>query len=204
MNAAPEQDWDAIRRRIAEVDEALAHGFALSPEQERSVLKERALELGLALASEQERAHGLLEVVEFELAGESYAFPLAQVREVNRLRGLTAVPCTPAFILGIINLRGEILTIIDLKTCFDLPATAITEAHKILILHGAGTQLGVLADAIRGVRRLTPDELQPALPTLTGARADYLHGITHDCVVVLDAAKLLTDSRLVVDEEVSP
>lgn len=196
MNATLRNDWQEIHRRINSAGEE-----TISPEQERLILKERARALSQPIESTTE-AGGMLEVVEFELAGEYYAFPLRQVREVCRLRELTPVPCTPAFILGIINLRGEILTIIDLKPGFELPANTTSDLNKILILHGEGMQLGVLADAIEGVRKIQPDELQPALPTLTGHRADYLHGITHDRVVVLDAAKLLTNPRLLVNEEI--
>jgi purine-binding chemotaxis protein CheW len=63
-------------------------------------------------------------------------------------------------------------------------------------------QLGILADAIRGVRRIPLGEMQPALPTLTNIRADYLLGITSDRLVVLDPVKILSDKRILVDEEV--
>ena len=121
-----------------------------------------------------------LEAVEFDLASERYAFPLAQVREVSLLRELTPVPCTPAFVLGIINVRGEIRTVIDLKKFFDLPDARITELNKIILIQNGEMQLGILADAIRGVRRIPLGEMQPALPTLTNIRADYLLGITSD------------------------
>jgi purine-binding chemotaxis protein CheW len=99
-------------------------------------------------------------------------------------------------------LRGKIRTVIDLKRFFDLPEKGITEANMILLLEHDGVQLGILADAIRGVRTLASTELQPGLPTLTGRRADYLRGVTTDRVIVLDAARLLADKRIVVDEQV--
>lgn len=173
---------------------------AAAPELDRVILKQRALALGRKLATESE-ARNFLEIVEFDLASERYAFPIEQVREVSQLRELTPVPCTPEFVLGIINLRGEILTVIDLKRFFDLPSTEITELHKVLVLRWDNMQIGILADAIRGVKRLSPEALQPALPTLTGVRADYLHGITSDRLVVLDAAKILSDKRLLVDDD---
>ena len=67
-------------------------------------------------------ARNLIEVVEFELAGERYGLALTSVRTVSVLKDITPVPCTPAFVVGVINLRGEIHTIIDLKKFFDLPA----------------------------------------------------------------------------------
>ena len=175
------------------------HGFDFPPELERHILKTRAQ----ALAAEPTRVAGageIIEVVEFDLATERYAFPIADVREVCMLHDLTPVPCTPAFVLGIMNLRGEIRTVIDLKKFFDLPDAGLTQLNQILLLEHEDLQLGILADTIRGVRHIPLADLQPSLPTLTDIRADYLRGVTGDRLVVLDAAKLLTDPRLLVDE----
>jgi len=122
---------------------------------------------------------------------------------VTVLKELTPVPCTPPSVVGIINLRGEIRTVIDLKKFFDLPPAGITELNKIILIQHHGQQIGILADAIRGVSRIPLADLQPALPTLTDFRADYVRGITHDRLVVLDPAKILSDQRIVVNEEVT-
>jgi purine-binding chemotaxis protein CheW len=203
MKAPEPADWNGIRRRIDAIRAAIEQGFSPSAEEERRILKTRAQ----ALAQEPQSgvaAGDTLEVVEFDLASERYAFPLAQVREVSLLRELTPVPCTPAFVLGIMNLRGEIRTVIDLKKFFDLPDAGITQLNKIILIEHDGWQLGILADAIRGVCRIPLADLQPSLPTLADVRADYLRGLTSDRLVVLDAAKLLSDPHLLVNEEVSP
>ena len=203
MIAHEPADWAEIRRRIEAVRASIEQGFAPSPEAERRILKKRAQELARE-AEGGAKAADMLEAVEFDLAGERYAFPLAQVREVSLLHDLTPVPCTPAFVLGIINLRGEIRTVIDLKKFFDLPGSGITELNKIILIQREDMQLGILADAIRGVCRIPLDDLQAGLPTLTDIRADYLRGITGDRLVVLDAARILSDKRILVDEEMSP
>jgi purine-binding chemotaxis protein CheW len=199
MTPARLTDWDAIRRRIDAIRAAIDQGAAPSPEQERRILKTRAQELAREPKADVLAAE-TLEAVEFDLASEHYAFPLAQVREVSLLRELTPVPCTPAFVLGIINVRGEIRTVIDLKKFFDLPDAGITELNKIILIQNDEMQLGILADAIRGVRRIPLGEMQPALPTLTDIRADYLLGITSDRLVVLDPAKILSDPRILVED----
>ncbi len=200
MNPHDATDWSEIRRRIEAVHNAIEQGFAPSPGEERRILHERAQELA------REPESGLkpdetFEAVEFDLAGERYAFPLAQVHTVSLLHELTPVPCTPAFVLGIINLRGEIRTVIDLKKFFDLPDVGITELNKIILIEHDGVQLGILADAIVGVCRIALADLQPALPTLTDIRADYLRGITSTRLAVLDPVKILSDERLLVKEE---
>ena len=198
MTPRPPDDWSEIRRRIEAVHAAIDRGSALSAEDERRILKTRAQALAQVPGGEADGE--TLEAVEFELAGESYAIALAQVREVGPLHDLTPVPGTPAFVLGIINLHGEIRTVIDLKKFFDLPDAGLTQLNQILLLEHEDLQLGILADTIRGVRRIPLADLQASLPTLTDIRADYLRGVTGDRLVVLDAVKILSDKRILVDE----
>ena len=202
MNTHKPTDWAEVRNRIDGIRAAIEQGSAPSPDAERRILQTRAQNL----AREPEAAvtaGATLEAVEFDLASERYAFPLVHVREVSVLRDLTPVPCTPPFVRGIINLRGEIRTVIDLKKFFDLPDMGITELNKIILIEHDGWQLGILGDAIRGVRRIRLADLQPSLPTLTDRRTAYLLGITSDRLVVLDAAKLLSDPQLLVSETMS-
>ena len=203
MKTPVQTDWDEVRRRLDAVRTAIDQGFTRTPAEELLILRERAQELAREPKT-AEVAADTLEVVEFELASEHYALPLSMVRTVSVLKELTPVPCTPPFVLGIINLRGEIHTVVDLKKFFDLPDKGITELNKIIIIHHDDMQLGILADAIRGVRHILLHDLDPAMPTLTGIRADYLRGVTRDRLVVLDAARILSDQRILVAEEVSP
>ena len=115
---------------------------------------------------------------------------------------LTPVPCTPAFIRGLVNVRGRIFPVIDLKKFFDLPEQGITDLHRILLVQTADMEFGLLADTIAGVRKIPLAAIQPSLPTLTGIRAEYLRGVTADRLVILDAAALLGDRRIIVHEEV--
>ena len=117
------------------------------------------------------------------------------------MKELTPVPCTPAFVLGIINVHGRVLSVIDLKRFFDLPNNALTDLNRVIVIRKQGMEVGILADNIHGVRRIPRRDLQPSLPTLTGVRAEYLKGITRDRLVVLDADKLLSDPKIVVREE---
>ncbi len=172
---------------------------------EPQVLHERAQVLARKEMSETEVARcdaERLKVIEFRLAHETYAIEAAFVREVYPLKELTPLPCTPPFICGIVNIRGQILTVIDLKKFFDLPDKGLTDLNKVIVVRTLRLELGILADEIIGVRFLAPDEIQSSLPTLTGVRADYLRGVTSDRSVVLDAARLLSDEKLIVRDEV--
>jgi purine-binding chemotaxis protein CheW len=180
--------------------EALERKLAPSSEEQKSVLHERAR--ALARAPEKPRAEGSsVEVMEFVLAYETYGIESSYIHEVWPLKELTPLPGTPPFVLGIINIRGRILSVIDLKKFFDLPEKGLTELNKVVVLRSPQMEFGVLADAILGVRRIPVGELQPSLPTLTGVREEYLKGVTADRVVILDAAKLLSDRRMIVQEQ---
>jgi len=143
-----------------------------------------------------------LEVLEFRLAQERYALEIRWVQEVCPLKELTPLPCTPPFVLGIVNVRGRILPVLDVKKFFDLPEQGLTDLHRIILVRGNDLELGLLADVIVGVRSLPVDCLQPALPTLTGIRSDYLKGVTAERLVVLDLAHILADPKIIVHEEV--
>lgn len=186
--------------RIGEAQSATETGFAPASAKEKEVLKTRARELAQEPQAAEVEADWL-EVLEFYLGGERYALPLAQVRVVSLLKELTPVPCTPPFVVGVINLRGEIRTVIDLKKFFDLPEMGITDLNKIIMIQNGEMELGILADSIRNVQRVRINDMQPALPTMTGISADYLRGVTSDRLIVLDALKILADKRIIVDEE---
>jgi purine-binding chemotaxis protein CheW len=114
----PPVDWTALRRRLVDAEQRLAQGFAPPPEQQRAILRARAL----GLAAEATAAPGeSSEVLEFVLAQERYAIETAWVREVVPLRDLTPLPGLPAFVLGIIHLRGQIVSLLDLRKFFELP-----------------------------------------------------------------------------------
>lgn len=194
-------DWDELRARMESSRAALEHGFKLSPEKRENILKDRAARLAVE-PEKKAGAEEYIEVVEFFLAHERYAVSSESVREIYPLNELTPLPCTPRFVLGIVNVRGQILSVIDIKKFFDLPEKGLTDLNKVIILHSGDMEFGILADSIVGVRNLTPGEIETSLPTLTGIREEYLKGVTRDRLVVLDAGKLLADEKIVVHENV--
>ncbi len=192
--------WEVIRRHLEAGKAALEREFKPTPEERLKILKARAQ----TLAQEAEHDKGddfYLEVVEFLLANEKYALELTHIREVYPLKDLTLLPCTPSFVRGIINLRGRILSIIDLKQFFELPDTGLTDSNCVIVLHSDELEFGILADVILGLRSIPKDAIQRSLPTLTGIRTDYLRGVTGDRVAILDGSKILSDSRITVHEE---
>ena len=193
-------DWSAIRHRLDAANAAIDHTAASDPEEIRRILIARAETLSRPSRWE-EAEHEAIELLEFVLAQERYAIETRFVREVYPLEQLTPLPCTPPFVLGIFNLRGEILSVIDIKKFFDLPDKGLTDLNKVIVLESDGMCFGVLADAIVGVHDTVLADIQPSLPTLTGVRDMYLKGVTAETVVILDALALLTDPDIVVREQ---
>jgi len=166
-----------------------------------SILDERAK--WLARRREDDTpVEATVELLEFRLAQETYAVEHRWVVEASPFKELTPLPCTPPFIRGVINLRGRILPVLDLKRFFDLPEKGITDLHRIIFVRGNEMEFGLLADSVTGVQVLPERMLQPSLPTLTGIRADYLKGVTAGRLVVLDLQRIFTDPRILVNEEV--
>ena len=194
-------DWAEVRARVDAAQAAGERAWIPGADESGRILHERALALAAEPGAIQDLAESI-EVVEFSLAHEHYAVESAYVREVYPLEYLTPLPCTPAFVLGIVNLRGEIVSVIDLRKFFDLAQIGLPDLNKIIVLESGNMIFGLLADAILGVRRLPLAEIQPSLPTLTGIREKYLKGITAERTVVLDAAKLLADEDIVVQEQI--
>ncbi len=192
--------WSDIHRRLETVRAAIEQGVEPTTQEKGEILKARAKTL--ARESETKGAEEHIEVVEFLLTHEKYAIESTYVREVHPLKELTPLPCTPSFVLGLINVRGEILSVVDVKKFFDLPEKGLTDLNKVIIVHMDEMEFGILADVIIGVRSIPLNEIQPSLPTLTGIRAEYLKGITSERLVILDAAKILSDKRIIVHEEV--
>ncbi|MGZ8928592.1 MAG: chemotaxis protein CheW [Methylobacter sp.] len=195
-------DWQEIAQRMETARSAIDHAWTPSAENTKRILKTRAQQLARE-PIQADSANDHIEVVEFMLAYEQYAVESLYVREVCPLENLTPVPCTPAFVLGIVNIRGEILSVIDLKKFFTLPEKGLTGLNKIIVLQSGNMVFGILADAISGMRRIPLSGLQLSLPTFSGIRETYLKGVMSlERMVILDASKLLTDEKIIVQEQV--
>jgi purine-binding chemotaxis protein CheW len=193
-------DWSELHRRLETSRSALQRRLTPSVEERRRILQARARLLAQARSGDKELPQSPLEVVEFLLASEHYGIELTYIREIHSLNEFTPLPGTPAFVLGLTNVRGQILSVIDIKKLFDLPEKGLTNLNKVIVVRTHQMELGILADAVLGVRAIALNEFQTSLPTLTGIRAEYLKRITKDPLVVLDMDKILSDEKIVVND----
>ncbi|MEQ8186360.1 MAG: chemotaxis protein CheW [Candidatus Eremiobacterota bacterium] len=174
--------------------------FILTEEEKKDILIKRAEMLARDISAESEGER--TQIVEFILAGERYGIEAIYVREIFPLKDLTPIPCTPSFITGVINVRHEIVSVMDIKKFFNLPECGITELNKVIILKTDDMEVGILADSITGVTCVDIDGLQTFLPGLTDIGAEYLKGIAEGPLIILDGEKILSDKKLIVSEEV--
>ena len=193
-------DWSAVYRRLEGARAAVERGTTPTAEERKQILRARARALAQEGKTESPTEESL-EVVLLQLAYEKYAIETSYVREVYPLKKFTPLPGTPPLVLGIVNTRGQLLLVIDIKKVFDLPEKGLTDLNKVVIVHTEAMEFGILADVILGVGSILLKDIQPSLPTLTNIRAEYLRGVTSDGVVVLDVAKILSDEKIVLHKE---
>ena len=143
---------------------------------------------------------GPVKLVCFHLHGQEYGADISDVKETMVVRPITRVFLTPPWLSGIINLRGDIVAVIDLSQFLGLPPTVITEDSRIVIIRYDTKSAGIVVDRMAELRMLEPSELQPPPPTLAGDGTNLLQGVATvedgAALRVLDLAKLFMSERV--------
>lgn len=149
-----------------------------------------------------------LQAITFALGDTRYGITIDSVLEILTLPAITPMPDLPAFIEGIINLRGNIIPVIDLRKRLNLPPHTPTPATRIIVVEFAAAEgsddwleVGLIVDAVRQVTTFAPGTLQPPPALVGGLRRDYLQAIADDgsgLVVLLDIAKILSAAEQAV------
>jgi purine-binding chemotaxis protein CheW len=171
------------------------------PDEVARILRKRAEELATPPAHATPPAE-TIELLVFTLAGERFAIDTAQVLEATSLRELIPVPCTPAFVLGLVNHRGRILTVLDLRRLLNLPGTGMTEGGRVLAVEAGGLTCGIMAETVAGTLSVPARKVAPPPEALTGLRLALTSGITEDLITVLDLEALARTREILVNEEV--
>lgn len=174
----------------------------LNTDIDLKILKARAEKLAKKQIDTSAGKH-IAHMLFFRLENENYAINLEQVEDVLQVDKVTSIPCTPAYVIGVINLRGQIFSLLSLKTLFNVPNLSVQKKYNVLLLASSEMQFAVAVDDILGVSQLYLDDIQPSLTTLNGLRSDYVQGVTADMTIVLNARKMLADQRLIVHEDIS-
>jgi purine-binding chemotaxis protein CheW len=167
----------------------------------RKILRERAI----ALAKPREVAATRgdeIEVVEFAIREQRFALPVVDVRAIEDCSAIVPVPCTPAWVAGVINVRSEIITVIDLGVFFELTTPGRASQTRALIVSTPAMTVALAVDAITGTRKLSPEAVQPPLPGTAALRSDFVRGVTIEGVTLLETSRLFSEDTLVVNESI--
>ena len=142
---------------------------------------------------------GNIRVLSFFLGEENYCIKVEEARGVVVPGSITKVPNTPEFIIGVMNLRGEIITLIDIRHFFNLTETQRIEDMKIIVTDVEGSPVGILVDRIGKAFEIGRDAIQPPLATLKGSLAEYTKGqiqLDKRVLVFLNLDKILDNAEI--------
>jgi purine-binding chemotaxis protein CheW len=171
------------------------------PQDIARILEERAAVLARSPVSEEtgEQATGM---VVLGVGEERYGVDIRDVQEVEPLDAITAIPGTPPFWAGIVNLRGSMFPVLDLERYLGLPVSEGAKDPKVALVARHGLTVGLLVDEVAEIREVRASEIGP--PVAEGSsRPGAVRGVTSDLLSILDLEVLLADPALVVEDEVS-
>ena len=140
----------------------------------------------------------VLQWVTFQLEEETYGINVMQVQEVLRYTEIAPVPGAPDYVLGIINLRGNVVTVIDTRTRFGLPVRDVTEQTRIVIIEAEQQVIGILVDSVAEVVYLRTSQIDSAPNVGTEESAKFIQGVSNrdgELLILVDLNKLLNDDE---------
>jgi purine-binding chemotaxis protein CheW len=193
-------DWDDVRQRLESVsrgERSLDAGHA------QRVLEERAALLA-HVPVEAQSAQARFELLRFKLGAQRCAIEACFIHEVRKPVALTRLPGAPTHLLGITNLRGEILPVFDLRDLLRAGHEETTDSARLLVLGERSPELCVSVDAVYEIAWIARDSVLEASHAAFGLSGTYLRGVTHDALVVLDGAALLAGHQLYIGDADDP
>ncbi|MDR1657172.1 MAG: chemotaxis protein CheW [Deltaproteobacteria bacterium] len=144
-----------------------------------------------------------LKFLRFEIAEEYYGLDILKIMEINGMMDITAVPQTPKFMKGLINLRGKVIPVIDLRLKFGLPEEAYTERTSIIVIEfktiSGPTQMGIVVDRVSEVITINEADIDPPPEFGTRLKSEYIKGMAKTktaVIIILDIDLILTDQEL--------
>jgi len=136
--------------------------------------------------------------VTFRLSDETYGINVMQVQEVLRVSEIAPVPGAPHYVLGIINLRGNVVTVVDTRIRLGLATSEVTDSTRIVIIEGEKHVVGILVDCVAEVVDLVASEVESAPNVGNEESARYIQGVASrgdELLILVDLNKLLTDEE---------
>jgi purine-binding chemotaxis protein CheW len=144
-----------------------------------------------------------LHLVTFRVGTELFGVPISAVQEIVRVPAIARIPQSPEFVEGVINLRGRVITVIDMRKRLGQSATQVggeaSRKARILVVEAEGRLVGVIVDEVAEVLRLAEDQTEPAPPMVAGISNQYIRGVgklKDDLLILIEIEKILTSEQL--------
>lgn len=140
----------------------------------------------------------VLQWVTFKLDSETYGINVMQVQEVLRYTEIAPVPGAPMYVLGIINLRGNVVTVIDTRSRFGLESSEVTDNTRVVIIEAEKQVIGILVDSVAEVVYLRASEIDVAPNVGNDESAKFIQGVSNregELLILVDLNKLLSDDE---------
>jgi purine-binding chemotaxis protein CheW len=145
---------------------------------------------------QEKKSTELIQIVVAGLSSEEYGIPITQVQEIIKIPAITKIPNMPDFIEGVINLRGKVIPIIDLKKRFGLEIKKGTEDGRIVVTNTQNQSVGFIADFVSEVIRVDASDIDPVPTIISSVSSEYLNGVCKldkRIIILLNIEKVLSD-----------
>ena len=150
------------------------------------------------MAADTQNTPNERQLILFSLGRGNYGIPIDNINEIKKMEEITVVPKAPKFIEGVINLRGNVVPVIDLRKRFGMENFDVTKKTKIIIVEVGKRQFGVIVDSVAEVVTLAQDQIEPSLPTVSGLKAEFINGIGKmdgKLIIILEISKILQSTE---------
>lgn len=148
--------------------------------------------------AERKHVGDLLQLVSFKLGREEFAVDILKVQEINRMVEITKVPKSPDFVEGVINLRGKVIPIIDLRKKFNMEKHENSKETRIVVVDVSGNTVGLIVDSVSEVLRLPVDTVEAPPSIISGIDSEYIRGVgklDDRLLILLDLNKILSSKE---------
>ncbi|HPO50024.1 MAG TPA: chemotaxis protein CheW [Spirochaetota bacterium] len=138
------------------------------------------------------------QLILFNLGKGNYGIPIENVFEIKKMEEITVVPKAPKFIEGVINLRGNVIPVVDLRKRFGMEKIEYAKKTKIIIVEIGKRQFGLIVDSVAEVVTLSNDQIEQSLPTVSGLKAEFINGIgklNEKLIIILEISRILQSSE---------
>ena len=145
------------------------------------------------------QAAELLQLVSFNIGSEEFGVDILKVQEINRMVEITRVPQAPPYVEGVINLRGKVIPIIDLRKRFNMEEKEYDKNTRIVVVDISGNIVGMVVDSVSEVLRLPANTIEPPLEIVASINSEYIKGVAKledRLLIVLDLSKVIDVSEM--------